>query len=87
MGKKEKQYAAVKAFGEALHGLRVAGIKWEYAENGPKRAFDLSDKDSGRHVGQYGILDMTHGGSFNIMPQEMEELALSSDYFGIFKGE
>ena len=35
MEKKKKQYEAVKAFGEALHGLRVAGIKWVYAENGP----------------------------------------------------
>ena len=73
---------AVKAFGEALHGLRVAGIKWVYAENGPRRTINLIDMKSGQHVGQYGSLDMTMGGLLDIEPQELEEFVTSSDYFG-----
>lgn len=82
MEKKKQQYEAVKAFGEALHGLNMAGIKWVYNENGPKRTIDLSDRDSGRHIGQYANLDMTADGLLAIEPQEVEELALSTDYFG-----
>ncbi len=82
MEKKKKQYEAVKAFGEALHGLRVAGIKWVYAENGPRRTINLIDMKSGQHVGQYGSLDMTMGGLLDIEPQELEEFVTSSDYFG-----
>ena len=82
MEKKKKQYEAVKAFGEALHGLRVASIKWVYAENGPRRTINLIDMKSGQHVGQYGSLDMTMGGLLDIEPQELEEFVTSSDYFG-----
>lgn len=79
---KRKQYEAAKAFGEALHGLRAAGIKWVYAENGPRRTINLIDMKSGQHVGQYGSLDTTMGGLLDIEPQEIEELAFSTDYFG-----
>ena len=82
MDKKKQQYEAVKSFGEALHGLTEAGIKWVYNENGPKRTIDFSDRDSGQHIAQYANLDMTAGGFLAIEPQEVEELALSTDYFG-----
>lgn len=79
---KKKQYEAVKAFGEALHGLTEAGVKWVCDENGPKITIDFSDRDSGRHIAQYGKLDMTAGGLFAIEPPEIEELSLSTEYFG-----
>ena len=79
---KKKQYEAVKAFGEALHGLTEAGVKWAYDENGPKITIDFSDRDSGQHIAQYGSLDMTMGGLLDIEPQKVEELVLSTEYFG-----
>lgn len=79
---KKKQYDAVNAFAEALHGLRVAGVKWVYDENGPRRTIDFSDRDSGQHIGQYTNLDLTMGGLLEIEPQEMEEISCSTDYFG-----
>ena len=48
MDKKKQQYEAVKAFGEALHGLTEAGVKWVCDENGQKITIDFSDRDSGR---------------------------------------
>ena len=59
---KKKQYEAVKAFGEALHGLTEAGVKWVCDENGPKITIDFSDRNSGQHIAKYGKLDMTAGG-------------------------
>ena len=80
---KKKQYEAVKAFGEALHGLTEAGVKWVCDENGPKMTIDFSDRDSGQHIAQYGKLDMTAGGLLAaIDPPEIEELSLSTEYFG-----
>ena len=79
---KKKQYEAVKAFGEALHGLTEAGVKWAYDENGPKITIDFSDRDSGQHIGQYTNLDLTMGGLLEIEPREMEEISCSTDYFG-----
>ena len=82
MDKKKQQYEAVKTFGEALHGLTEAGVKWVCDENGQKITIDFSDRDSGQHIAQYGKLDMTAGGLFAIEPQEVEELVLSTEYFG-----
>ena len=82
MEKKKQQYEAVKAFGEALHALTEAGVKWVCDENGPKITIDFSDRDSGWHIAQYGKLDMTMGGLLAIEPPEIEELSLSTEYFG-----
>lgn len=82
MDKKKQQYKAVKTFGEALHGLTEAGVKWVCDENGQKITIDFSDRDSGQHIAQYGKLDMTMGGLLAIEPSEIEELSLSTEYFG-----
>ena len=83
MDKKKQQYEAVKTFGEALHGLTEAGVKWVCDENGPKITIDFSDRNSGQHIAQYGKLDMTAGGLLAaIDPPEIEELSLSTEYFG-----
>lgn len=83
MDKKRQQYEAVKAFGVALHNLRLAGVRQDYISNGPMEKIDLIDTESGQHIGQFGGLDMTDLG----MSQIVDELAFSTDYFGEIAGD
>ena len=76
--KKKQQLDAVKAFGQALHDLRCAGIRQEYQQDGTADRIILIDRESDEQVAEFAAAEFLIG----ITGQTIDEFAISTDYFG-----